>query len=199
RKHVLITGGSSGIGLEIAKEAISQGAYVTLVARDSSKLKKAYEEILEEEQCDEDRINIKVADVSDYEAISTAICGAFQWRPIDILVCNAAVAKLSYLNQIPIEEITASVGTNLTGTLHTVHVALPLMKQRSSHSQGSAVVFMGALASLYPLYGSGLYTSTKYVVRGLAQTLRLELFPYNIGVTLVCPGFVNTPMLNEME
>ena len=49
------------------------------------------------------------------------------------------------------------------------------------------------------MYGSGLYTTTKYALRGLAETLRLELLPYNIGVTLVCPGFVETPMLKEIE
>ncbi|KAH9313283.1 hypothetical protein KI387_028318, partial [Taxus chinensis] len=198
-KHVLITGGSSGIGLEIAKEAVSQGAYVTLVARDSSKLRKACEEIVREEQCGKDVINLKVADVSDHEAISEAVQGAFQWRPIDVLVCNAGVTKISYLDQIPIEKIAVIVGTNLNGTLYTVHAALPLMKQRSIQCQGTAIVIMGSLASLYPLYGSGLYTSTKYALRGLAESLRLELFPYNIGVALVCPGTVETPMLNEIE
>lgn len=59
-KHVLITGGSSGIGLEIAKEAVAQGSYVTLVARNLSKLHKAFEEILKEERCGQERINIKV-------------------------------------------------------------------------------------------------------------------------------------------
>ncbi|GLJ08863.1 hypothetical protein SUGI_0097280 [Cryptomeria japonica] len=199
RKHVLITGGSSGIGLEIAKEAILQGAYVTLVARDSCKLLKASDEITREEQCEKDRINIKVADVSDYEAIYRVIHEAFHWRPVDILVCNAGVTKISYLEQVPIEKVAATVGTNLTGTLYTLHAALPLMKQRSSHCHGSAIVLMGSLASLYPLYGSGIYTSTKYALRGLAESLRLELFPYKIGVSLVCPGTVETQMLNEVE
>ena len=48
-------------------------------------------------------------------------------------------------------------------------------------------------------YGHGLYTATKYAIRGLAEALRVELLPYNIGVTHVCPGFVDTPMLRKIE
>ena len=51
----------------------------------------------------------------------------------------------------------------------------------------------------YPLYGGGVYTSTKYAIKGLAEAVRLELLPYNIGVTLVCPGFIETPMLDKLE
>lgn len=198
-KHVVITGGSSGIGLEIAKEAVAQGCYVTLVARNLSNLQKAAEEILKEGHCDQDRINVKVADISDYEAISAAIHESSEWRPLDILVCNAGVTCISYLDQLPIDRIASTVQTNITGTLYTLRAALPLMKQRSSRHCRLALVFMGSLASLYPLYGSGLYTTTKYALRGLAETLRPELLPYNIGVTLVCPGFVETSMLKEIE
>ncbi|GLJ08864.1 hypothetical protein SUGI_0097300 [Cryptomeria japonica] len=116
--------------------------------RDSSKLLKASEEIVREEQCEKNWINIKVADVSDYEAIYRAIHEAFHWRPVDILVCNAGVTKISYLEQVPIEKVATTVGTNLTGTLYTFHATHPLMEQRSSHCNGSDIVLMGSLASL---------------------------------------------------
>eukprot|EP01018_Ginkgo_biloba_P025115 Gb_18258 [translate_table: standard] len=165
-KHVLITGGSSGIGLEIAKEAVAQGSFV--------------------------------ADISDYEAISVAINESFEWRPVDILVCNAALARSGYLYEVGIDEIDLIIRTNLTGTVYTLRVALPLMKKRSN-THPSAIVLMGSLASFHVLYGHGLYTATKYALRGLAECLRLELLPYKIGVSLVCPGFVETPMLQDIE
>lgn len=197
-KHVLITGGSSGIGLEIAKQALAQGSYVTLISRNLSNLQKASDEILKETGCEKDRINVKVADVKDYEAISAAINESFLWMPIDLLVCNAGIVGVSYLERQSIEWIDDIVGTNLTGTLYTLRAALPFMKQRS-YRHPLAIVLMGSLGSLYPLYGGGVYTSTKYAIKGLAEALRLELLPLNIGVTLVCPGFVETPLLNKME
>ncbi|GLJ08860.1 hypothetical protein SUGI_0097250 [Cryptomeria japonica] len=197
-KHVLITGGSTGIGLEIAKEAIAQGSYVTLIARNISKLNEAAHQILQELQCDKNRINIKVADVTDYEAISAAIKESFQWIPVDVLICNAGVAKVGYLEQMSVEWIDSIVGTNIRGTLYTLKVALPIMKERS-FKHPSALVLVGSIASMYPLYGGGVYTATKYALKGLAENLRLELFPTNIGVSFACPGFVETPLLSEME
>lgn len=197
-KHVLITGGSSGIGLEIAKQALVQGSYVTIISRNLSNLQKAVEEILQETGCERDRINIKVADVKDYAAISAAITESFLWTPIDLLVCNAGITSVSYLEQQPIEWIDDIVGTNLTGTLYTLRAALPSLKQRS-YRHPVAIVLMGSLGSMYPLYGGGVYTSTKYAIKGLAEALKLELLPFNIGVTLICPGFVETPLLNKME
>ncbi|GLJ08861.1 hypothetical protein SUGI_0097260 [Cryptomeria japonica] len=197
-KHVLITGGSSGIGLEIAKEAIAQGSYVTLIARNISKLKEAAHQILQELQCDKNRINIKVADVTDYGAISVAINESFQWMPVDVLICNAGVGSAGYLEQMSVEWIDSIVGTNIRGTLYTLKVALPIRKERS-FKHPSALVLVGSIASMYPLYGGAVYTATKYALKGIAENLRLELFPYNIGVSFACPRFVETPLLSEME
>ncbi|KAH9313281.1 hypothetical protein KI387_028316 [Taxus chinensis] len=197
-KHVLVTGGSSGIGLEVAKEAVAQGSYITLIARNPSKLKKAAEEIIQEFHCDKNRINTEVADVRDYEALSAAINESFQWRPVDVLMCNAGVGSVGYLDQISLDCIDAMVDTNLLGTLYTLKVALKFMKERS-YKNPSALVLVGSLASLYPLYGGGVYTATKYALKGIAENLRLELLPYNIGVCFACPGYVETPMLTHME
>ncbi|GLJ05684.1 hypothetical protein SUGI_0023020 [Cryptomeria japonica] len=197
-KHVVITGGSSGIGLAIAKEALAQGAYVTMIARNLAKLEAAAQEILHELQCEKNRINIKAADVRNYEAISAAINESFQWRPFDVILLNAGVGSASYMDKVSIESIDTIVGTNLIGTLYTLRVALPLMKE-ISYRHPSALVLVGSLASLYPAYGGGVYTCTKYALRGLAENLRLELLPYKIAVSFVCPGFVETAMLTQME
>eukprot|EP01018_Ginkgo_biloba_P015653 Gb_17836 [translate_table: standard] len=196
-KHVLVTGASSGIGLEIAKEALAQGSFVTLIARNLVKLEKSFEKLLEEVKCDPQMINIKVADISNYEAISVAINESFQWRPIDILVCNAGWGRSCYFDEMGIEDIDQTIGTNLNGTIYTLRVALPLMKQRS-FAHPSSVVLMGSLASLFLVYGGGIYTATKHALRGIAESLKLELLPYNIRVSFICPGFVTTPLLEEV-
>eukprot|EP01018_Ginkgo_biloba_P041128 Gb_20968 [translate_table: standard] len=142
------TGGSSGIGFGIAKEALLQGAFVTLIARNPSTLDKAVENLVEEIKVNRDRICTKIADVGNYEMISMAIKQSFQWKAIDVLVCNAGVARTAYLDEAPIQDLHAIIGTNLTGVINTLHAALPLMKQRSA--QPSSVVLVSSLAALVP-------------------------------------------------
>eukprot|EP01018_Ginkgo_biloba_P025117 Gb_18260 [translate_table: standard] len=78
--------------------------------------------------------------------ISMAIKQSFQWKAIDVLVCNAGVARTAYLDEAPIQDLHAMIGTNLTGVINTLHAALPLMKQRSA--QPSSVVLVSSLAAL---------------------------------------------------
>lgn len=99
-------------------------------------------------------LSLQAADISDYEAISAAIHESSEWRPIDVLVCNAGVTRISYLDQLPIDRIASTVQTNITGTLYTLRAALPLMKQRSSRHCRLALVFMGSLASLVKVHNS---------------------------------------------
>eukprot|EP01018_Ginkgo_biloba_P040676 Gb_16076 [translate_table: standard] len=200
KKHVLITGGSSGIGLALAKEALSQGAFVTLIARSSSKLDKALQYLVQELAFDPNRICTKIADVGDYERLSVAMKESFEWRPIDVLVCNAGVAKTAYLDEALISDLQGIIQTNLTGTVNTLHIALPLMKERQQHRghlMPASVVLMSSLSALWGAYGNSVYTATKCALKGLAETLRFELMPFNIRVSIVYPGFVETPMLDE--
>lgn len=198
-KHALITGGSSGIGLAIAKKAIQDGAYVSLVSRSSTNLAAAVEILMEETQCGRDKIMCQVADVGDYGAIASAVKEAIQWRPIDLLVCNAGLTRGGYLDNTQIEDIDTVIRTNLNGTIYALHEALPFLKERSVDHPVS-IVIVSSMASLFFMYGHSVYTATKYAVRGLAEGLRAELLPYNnIRVTLMCPGFVNTPFLDDVS
>ncbi|XP_057852124.1 3-dehydrosphinganine reductase TSC10A [Cryptomeria japonica] len=193
-KHVLITGGSTGIGLAIAKEALSQGAFVTLLARSSSKLEKA-EQNLAKNGDTKHKILTKVADVGVYETLAKAIKEAFEWRAVDVLVCNAGDAKTALLDESRIEDLHAIIQTNLTGVVNTVHVGIPLMKQRSPKTPMS-IVLMNSQSGMYPVYGNSVYTATKYGLKGLGETLKLELMPHNIRISIVFPGYVETPMLD---
>lgn len=199
-KHVLITGGSSGIGLAIAKEALSQGAFLTLIARNSAKLEKAIDKLVDNKTISADRIFTKIADVGDYETLADAIEQSFQWRAIDVVVCNAGWARVGYIDEIPIKDLHATINTNLSGMVNTLHVALRLMKHRTNQGHARppmSVVLVSSLAGLCAQYGNSVYSATKYGVKGLAEALRLELMRYNIGVSVVFPGYVETPMLDE--
>ncbi|GLJ08857.1 hypothetical protein SUGI_0097200 [Cryptomeria japonica] len=194
-KHLLITGGSSGIGLAIAKKALSEGAFVTLVGRSSTKLEKAEEDLVKDGAA-KHKILTKVADVGVYETLAKAIKESFEWRAVDVLVCNAAMSKIVVMDESRIEDLHAIIQTNLTGTVNTLHVGIPLMKQRSAQTHMS-IVLVNSLATLYPYYGNNVYRATKYGLKGLGEALKLELMPYNIRISISFPGFVETPMLDD--
>jgi 3-dehydrosphinganine reductase len=197
-KHVFLTGASCGIGLAIARQALREGAYLTLVARNGEKMLEVAKSLLKELDCPAERLLVKAADVGNYKAISTAVKESFDWRPIDVLINNAGLTRSGFMEEFSVEDINSVVQTNLLGSLYPLHAVLPQLKLRS-RDHPISIVFVGSLASLCWLYGNGVYTGTKYALKGIAESLRLELIPYNMRVNLVCPGFVETALLNDVD
>lgn len=195
---MLITGGSSGIGFAFAKRCVSEGAFVTLMSRKEDNLAKARDSLLKTVGCQSDRILLKAVDVTDAAAVSLAIQESFRWRPIDILVCNAGRAISGPLDAVDVKDLDLVARTNFLGCVYPVHAALPLMKLRSIENP-SSIVFVSSLSALLFVPEFNLYTPTKYALKGLAEMLRIELLPYNIRVNLVCPGYTETPMLDEAD
>lgn len=198
-KHIVITGGSRGIGLAIAMEVLEEGGYVTLISNSSSQIDDAISDIAQQGKYSLDEVCTMVADVGDYESISTAIKECYEWRPFDVVICNAGIARIGYMDEINITDVDLVIRTNISGVVYTVHSSLPLMKQRSSKSNPASIVLMGSLASMHPSYGFAIYTATKHALKGLAECLRFELLPFNIRVTLCCPGFAKTPLVSECQ
>lgn len=197
-KHVVITGGSSGIGFALAKTCLSEGAFVTLIARNQQKLSSAAIALSKTERSLSDRILLKAVDVSDAAAVSLAIKESFSWKPFDIVICNAGMCLVGHLDALNVKDLDSVANTNFMGCVYTIHAALPLMKSRSQKNP-SSIVFMSSLAGLVFVFGFNIYTSTKYALKGLAESLRIELMPHNIRVSLVCPGFTETPMLDQAD
>lgn len=197
-KHIFLTGASGGIGLAIAKQALREGAYLTLVARNGENMAKVAKSLLKELDYPADRLLVKAADVGDYTAISTTVKESFDWRPIDILINNAGITKSGFIEDFSVKDMSSVVQTNVLGSLYPLHAMLPQLKLRS-RDHPISIVFIGSLASLCWLYGNGVYTGTKHAIKGIAESLRLELTPYNMRVNLLCPGFVDTGLLDKFE
>eukprot|EP00252_Welwitschia_mirabilis_P014540 TRINITY_DN318_c0_g1_i1.p1 TRINITY_DN318_c0_g1~~TRINITY_DN318_c0_g1_i1.p1 ORF type:complete len:365 (+),score=15.60 TRINITY_DN318_c0_g1_i1:73-1095(+) len=195
-KHVMITGGSHGIGFQMAKQALEQQAYVSIIARSADKLSKAVQDLQRITNCSSDRIFYTTADIANYEQISKAVNAANAWRPIDVLICNAGINRAEYLEKMTVADIDWIVQINLNGTIYTVHAALPHMKSATKQNP-KCIMIVASLSTLYTMFGHVVCTTVKYAQRGLAETLRLELMPYNIGVGMACPGATDTPMLKE--
>ncbi|KAJ7544745.1 hypothetical protein O6H91_09G091300 [Diphasiastrum complanatum] len=113
QKHIFITGASSGIGLATAKQALLEGAFVTISARNPAKLSQAVDELVKDTNCNKEKIRLQVADVSHRESITSAVQESFKWKPIDVLICNAGVTRGGYFDEVPIEDQEMTVNTNL--------------------------------------------------------------------------------------
>ncbi|XP_042515720.1 3-dehydrosphinganine reductase TSC10A-like [Macadamia integrifolia] len=189
-RHIFITGGSSGIGLAIAHQAASEGARVSILARNRDKLEEARNSIRLSTGID---VSIFSVDVRDYEAVRKAIDDA---GPIDILVCNQGVFTPGELESQDLETIKFMIDVNLMGTFHLIKAALPGMKNRGD-SLPSSIALMSSQAGQVGIYGYTAYSASKFGLKGLGEALQQEVIGYNIHVSLIFPPDTETPGFAE--
>ena len=192
-QHVFITGGSSGIGLALARQVAGVGAHVSIVARDPAKLAVAHAAIREAQSGDTEIVTVP-ADVSVEDEILQALQTAEAVHgPVDILITSAGVARPGYFEEVPVSVFERTMAVNYFGTLYPLKAVVPAMRQRGS----GAVVLISSGAGLYGFFGYTPYAPSKFALRGLAEALRAELKPTGIGVTIVYPPDTDTPQLVE--
>ena len=191
-RHAIITGGSSGIGKAVAQLLVRQGANVTLIARDRAKLEQAQKEIGVSISKPTQQIEIAVADVANSESITTAIEGAIaRLGTPRLLVTSAGMVQPGYFRQMPLEVFEQTMAVNYFGSLYSVKAVLSPMLA----SKQGQIVLISSGAGLLGIYGYSSYCPSKFALRGLAESLRGELKPQGIGVTIVYPPDTDTPQL----
>ncbi|KAF8401656.1 hypothetical protein HHK36_012602 [Tetracentron sinense] len=189
-RHVFITGGSSGIGLSLAHQAASEGARVSILARNPDKLEEARNSIRLSTGIE---VAIFSADVRDLEAVQRAINEA---GPIDILICNQGVFVPQELEMQEIETVKFMIDVNLMGTFHLIKAALPGMRNRGNRGPAS-IALMSSQAGQVGIYGYTAYSASKFGLRGLGEALQQEVIADNIHVSLIFPPDTETPGLLE--
>lgn len=191
-KHAIITGGSSGIGKAVAKLLASSGANISIIARDATKLKIATQEIAGSALTSEQKILHFVADVAQLSEITSVIQKAIaeQGTP-DLLITSAGIAIPGYFQDIPVENFEQTMRVNYFGSLYAVKAVLPAMET----AQKGHIVLISSGAGLVGLYGYTAYSPSKFALRGLAESLRGELKPCGIKVSIVYPPDTDTPQL----
>ena len=175
-KHVLITGGTSGIGLAIAESFYQAGAYVTIIGRSKSKLAKL------------DKFTTLCIDLSDQQCVLQLKHHLTQ--PIDHLINNAAIAEFTKFSSCSAKQLNDHIAVNLTAPFLITQQVLPFM------SQGSSILNISSYFSNKMLHDrpSSMYSLTKGGLDSLTKALAFELGPKQIRVNAIAPGTVNTPL-----
>ncbi len=190
-KTVVISGGSSGIGLDLAKAYAAQGANIALLARNQEKLDNAVEACKQHCINDEQQINGYSVDVSKSTEIAHVadIIHTDVGVP-DLLILSAGIVQsVRFMDQSD-EDFERIIQTNVTGARAVAKTFLPhMIDKKHGH-----VCFVGSLGGLISTYGYSAYGASKFAITGMAGALRQELREFSIGVSVVCPPEVDTPM-----
>lgn len=191
-QHAIITGGSSGIGKATAKLLFSQGANLSIIARNPEKLAAALTEIETVRRFREQTVIVLEADVSHRHSIETAIESSIsQLGSPDLLIASAGIAHPGYFQDLPVEIFEQTMAINYFGSLYCLKTIVPVMaKQGKGH-----VVLISSGAGLIGIYGYTPYCPSKFALRGLAESLRGELRVMGIGISIVYPPDTDTPQL----
>jgi|tagenome__1003787_1003787.scaffolds.fasta_scaffold20878477_2 NAD(P)-dependent dehydrogenase (short-subunit alcohol dehydrogenase family) len=193
-KTAIVTGAASGIGLGIAKALARAGANIVLADLRPDALAGAKDQI--------EAIGVRAAtvvvDVSDAESVAAAgkvVLDTF--GALHIAVNNAGVA----MHGTPLENVTPQewdwvIGVNVKGVINGIRTFVPMIR---AHGQGGHVVNTGSVSSLFVREGrnQGAYAMTKYAVLALSEALEQELKGTGIGVSVLCPGGVNTAIFDS--
>lgn len=192
-QRVLVTGGSSGIGLAVAEGLVREGARVAILARNELGLAAAKRKLTE---AGGEAIAIG-ADVTDREALTEAVEeAAAELGGLDVLVTAAASLSFGRFTETDPDDFDATIETVLGGTVDTVRAALPHLE-----TARGAIVCVGSIAARMPLPGMAAYTTSKHGLVGFLDTIRIELEECGSSVTLslVNPGAVDTPLWSNLE
>lgn len=180
-KVAVVTGGSSGIGLAVAKTFVDNGAHVFIVGRRETELAKAAAEIGR----DVTTVRADIAELTDLDRLWATVGAA------DIIVASAGFVELATFADATEKHFDRTFDTNVRGTFFTVHKGLPVLRD------GGAIVLVGSSAHVLGVPGFATYLATKAAIRSFARSWAAELVARRIRVNVVSPGPIDTPMINQ--
>ena len=185
-KLALVTGGTRGIGLAIARALAERAADVFVCATSQASLEAGIARLRE---AGPGRVAGAVCDVRRHGQVSDMIQEATRFLGgLDILVNNAGIGSFQNVEQMTVEDWQATIETNLSGVFYCCRAAIPLMKQRG----GGYIINIGSLAGKNAFPGAAAYNATKFGLIGFSEALMQEVRYDHIRVSYVMPGSVNT-------
>ena len=186
-QHGVVTGAARGIGAAIARALAAEGSHVTLLGRNEATLRSLADTLSGEH-------GIVLADVSDPGEVAAAFAQArTQLGPVRILVNNAGQAETAPLSKMPLDLWNRMLAVNLTGTFLCAQAALPDMLA----TRAGRIVNIASTAALHGFRYGAAYAASKHGVLGLTRSLALEVADRGVTVNAVCPGYVETDMMEQ--
>jgi 3-dehydrosphinganine reductase len=195
KKVVVITGGSSGLGLSMAHILQKKGAKLILVSRDTKKLENAKKEI-ESAESDRETVQIFACDVADktrvrdtFKAISESV------EHPDILINSAGVLNEGCFTDLAVDTFRFVMDINFYGTLHCIQEVLPGMRKKGA----GQILNICSVAGRMGVYGYAAYCASKHAVMGLTKSLRCELDGTGVSLHIAFPPEFDSPMVEELN
>lgn len=188
----LVTGGSSGIGLALAKLLVEEGTHVCLLARDEEKLARVKADLQGHRTHNDQIVETISCDVTDYESLHKVINRfTAQHGTPDLVVNSAGITYPGYFQELDVDIFHQLMDINYYGTLHVIKSLVNAMIERGS----GTIVNISSQAGFIGVFGYSGYSASKYAVRGLSDVLLAELKPLGIQVSVVFPADTKTPQL----
>ena len=186
-KTAFVTGGASGLGLGMARALANRGASVMLADINEAGVLAAAETLRAETNAE---IDCLVCDVAREQAMRAAVDKTIQrFGKVHIVVNNAGVGLGGETGDIPLQDWRWVVDINLMGVVYGVEMFVPHIK---AHGEGGHIINTASMAGHVAGPGMAPYNATKFAVVGYSEALAQELAPHKIGVSCLCPGWVNT-------
>lgn len=192
-KVALVTGASSGIGEAIAIALAREGATVILTARDQNRLDEV------RQRCEQagGQAWTHAAEITDESQVRALAEAVHARHPaLDLLINNAGVVMGGFVWEVEPEDWRRLYEINVMGVVHGVRAFIPKMIARA---QGGQVVNVASVAGYVGSRGMGTYSASKFALMGLSESLRLELYRHRIGVSVICPEYVKTPIQGKVK
>jgi short-subunit dehydrogenase len=191
-KVAIITGASSGIGLETAMLFARRGANITLASRNQEALQRISQQI---ERLGQQTLVIPTDVGQQNQVIKMVQETLTRWNRIDILVSNAGQYIRSPIRTLDLQQIEKSMAVNFYGGVYAIHAVLPTMlAQKRGH-----IVLMTSMDAKTCLPPDAPYVAAKCALSGYGEVLRQELFQTGVHVSIIFPGRVDSPMLENLK
>jgi short-subunit dehydrogenase len=185
-RSVLITGASSGLGAALARHYAAPGVTLALTGRDSARL----EDVAADCRTKGAGVVSGVVDVTDAASMAAFVAAADLQAPLDLVIANAGVSAGTGEGDEPPEQARRITAINIDGVLNTVEPALAALRKRGRGQIG----LVSSLAAFRGFPGAPAYCASKSWVKTWGEGMRGHLHGQGIGLSVICPGFVKTPM-----
>jgi NAD(P)-dependent dehydrogenase (short-subunit alcohol dehydrogenase family) len=192
-RTAFVTGGGGGFGLALATALLEEGMHVVIADKDAHRIESAAHGLGGYGA----RIRGITCDVADRDSVRQAAAMAIEaFGKVHVLCNNAGVLAPGPLESGNTQDWLWSLSVNVVGVVHGIEAFVPHMR---AHGEGGHIVNTASMAAFISGPSAGIYTTAKFAVRGLSEALRWSLLPHGIGVSVYCPGLLDTNIYRSEE